>query len=277
METTTEIEPFMKTGFKLLRRTKDPTSIRQMLKHLDDAIHEQYGVRRPANAAKKFAEPTTSLVSRDSGNDQTELIIDDDSSSSSSSSGPTSSKNIIDLCSSPPPTITLEQSKSDPVINLDSDSDMETDTIESYSCCACKGSNVNSGNSLVECLECHSMYHQNCHFPPITDINLNDPRIVWYCSNCRQKDTQKVSTKESRSSGKESKKSSSKNTGSKAEKSSSSKSSQSAKASPSKSKSSSANSSPKHYPPTSSTMMSAMEKRVQMMKKKAAKKTEKKK
>lgn len=148
------------------------------------------------------------------------MIIDDESSSSSSSSGITmsSSKNIIDLCSSPPPTITLEQAKSDPVINLDSDSDMETDNIESYPCCACKyakdincfilkrssiqfslprfffyrESNVNAGNSLVECLECHSMYHQNCHSPPITDINLNDPRIVWYCRNCRQKDTQKV-------------------------------------------------------------------------------------
>lgn len=68
------------------------------------------------------------------------MIIDDESSSSSSSSGPimTTSKNIVDLCSSPPPTITLEQAKSDPVINLDSDSDMETDNLESYICCACK-------------------------------------------------------------------------------------------------------------------------------------------
>lgn len=88
------------------------------------------------------------------------------------------------------------------------------------------------GNSLVECLECHSMYHQNCHNPPIIDINLNDPRIVWYCINCRQKDSQKTVSilshifynslflyvlifllfiKDSRSSGKEGKKSSSKN------------------------------------------------------------------
>jgi len=51
-----------------------------------------------------------------------------------------------------------------------------------------------------------------------------------------------------------------------------------AKASPSKSKSSSANSSPKHpYLATSNSAMSAAEKRVQMMKKKANKKTDKKK
>lgn len=72
------------------------------------------------------------------------MIIDDDSSSSSSSSSPviTMSKSIVDLCSPPPPTITMEQAKLDPVINIDSDSDMETDDIEnleSYSsCCACK-------------------------------------------------------------------------------------------------------------------------------------------
>lgn len=58
--------------------------------------------------------------------------------------------------------------------------------------CFHRDSFVNIGNSLVECLDCHSMYHQNCHTPPITDINLNDPRIVWYCSNCRQRDSQKV-------------------------------------------------------------------------------------
>lgn len=72
------------------------------------------------------------------------MVIDDESSSSSSSSSQviTMSKSIVDLCSSPPPTITLEQAKLDPVINIDSDSEMETDdieTLESYSsCCACK-------------------------------------------------------------------------------------------------------------------------------------------
>lgn len=73
METTTELEPFMKTGFKLLRRTKDSASIKQMLKHFDDAIQEQYGGnRRPTNAAKKLPVPTA-LMSKDLGIDQTEV------------------------------------------------------------------------------------------------------------------------------------------------------------------------------------------------------------
>lgn len=73
METTTELEPFMKTGFKMLRRTKDPASIKQMLKHFEDAIHEQYGGnRRPTNAAKKLVVPSA-LMSKDQGIDQTEV------------------------------------------------------------------------------------------------------------------------------------------------------------------------------------------------------------
>jgi len=284
MECTGELEPFMKTGLKLLRRTKDSNSLKQMWKHFDDAIQEQYGGgRRPTNAAKKLAVPTA-LLSKDLGIEQVDTIADDDSSNSSCSSTitlivPTPTKSIVEVCSSPPPTITLEQAKSDPVINIDSDSDMEiaeTDLVPSnsfYSCHACKTSRVELGNSLVECLECHYMYHQNCHTPPIKNLNLDDPRIAWYCAECREKDSQKTDSRTS--SAKESKRSSSKSSsGTKGEKSSSSKS-QSSKAS-SKSKSSSANSSPKHYPPTSSTI-SAMEKRVQMMKKKAAKKTEKKK
>ncbi|XP_050532493.1 integrator complex subunit 12 isoform X2 [Daktulosphaira vitifoliae] len=274
MEVAAEFEPFMKNGFKLLRRTKDANSIKQMWKYFDEAIEEQYGSnRRPTNAAKRIPVPTA-LMTKDLGNEQFDVGAEDESSSSSSSSSPapSTSKNIVEVCSSPPPTITLEQAKADPVINIDSDSDMETD-LEAYSCFVCKESFVHMGNSLVECLDCHSMYHQNCHSPPITDINLNDPRIVWYCSNCRQRDSQKADT---RTSGKDgNKKSSSKSTSAKIEKSST-KSSQHAKASPSKSKSSSDNSSPKHFPPTSSTI-SAMEKRVQMMKKKAAKKSEKKK
>ncbi|XP_050429120.1 integrator complex subunit 12 [Adelges cooleyi] len=275
MEVTTELEPFIKNGLKLLRRTKDVSVIKLMWKNFEEAIAEQYGPnRRPTNVAKKLSVPTA-LMTKELGIDQSDVVAEDESSSSSSSSSPalSTNKTIVEVCSSPPPTITLEQAKSDPVINIDSDSDMDTD-LEAYSCCACKESFVHMGNSLVECLDCHSMYHQNCHNPPITDINLNDPRIVWYCGNCRQRDSQKTET---RTSGKESKKSSSKNTiGVKTEKSSS-RMLQSTKASPSKSKSSSANSSPKHYPPTTSTMMSAMEKRVQLMKKKAAKKSEKKK
>lgn len=40
---------------------------------------------------------------------------------------------------------------------------------------------VASGNQLVECQECHNLYHQDCHKPQVTD-KVNDPRLVWYCA-----------------------------------------------------------------------------------------------
>lgn len=43
---------------------------------------------------------------------------------------------------------------------------------------------VISGNQLVECQECHNLYHQDCHKPQVTDKEVNDPRLVWYCARC---------------------------------------------------------------------------------------------
>lgn len=43
---------------------------------------------------------------------------------------------------------------------------------------------VTSGNQLVECQECHNLYHQDCHKPQVTDKEVNDPRLVWYCARC---------------------------------------------------------------------------------------------
>lgn len=40
------------------------------------------------------------------------------------------------------------------------------------------------GNKLIECAECHSSYHQECHTPPISDQDAADPRLIWYCVQC---------------------------------------------------------------------------------------------
>lgn len=48
----------------------------------------------------------------------------------------------------------------------------------------CRQMTVTSGNQLVECQECHNLYHQDCHKPQVTDKEVNDPRLVWYCARC---------------------------------------------------------------------------------------------
>ena len=50
----------------------------------------------------------------------------------------------------------------------------------------CRLSSFSTSNKLVECVDCHKHYHQQCHFPPVTDMDLSDPRFVWYCSACEQ-------------------------------------------------------------------------------------------
>lgn len=75
MEVGIEIEQYMKNGFKLLRRTKDPNSVKQMLKHFEDAIQEQFGGnRRPTNAAKRLPVPTA-LLSKELGIEQIDVRI----------------------------------------------------------------------------------------------------------------------------------------------------------------------------------------------------------
>ncbi|XP_076181171.1 integrator complex subunit 12 [Ptiloglossa arizonensis] len=45
---------------------------------------------------------------------------------------------------------------------------------------------------LLECQDCQEVYHPLCHQPPVVDIDVYDPRIVWRCSKCN--DTTSVNT-----------------------------------------------------------------------------------
>lgn len=53
---------------------------------------------------------------------------------------------------------------------------------------------VTMGNQLVECQECHNLYHQDCHKPQVTDKEVNDPRLVWYCARCTRQMKRMVRT-----------------------------------------------------------------------------------
>ncbi|CAA3033306.1 integrator complex subunit 12, partial [Olea europaea subsp. europaea] len=52
------------------------------------------------------------------------------------------------------------------------------------SCAVCKQVDQKGGNEIVECQECHTLYHQECHDPRLENVNVRDPRFVWYCSTC---------------------------------------------------------------------------------------------
>ncbi|CAL1284285.1 unnamed protein product [Larinioides sclopetarius] len=99
--------------------------------------------------------------------------------------------------SSPPDLPTLDQY----VIKKDEESDSSEENADAddfamemgLACVICKSLDVTQGNQLIECQECHSLYHQECHKPPATD-DYNDPRRVWYCAKC-VKNMKKMATK----------------------------------------------------------------------------------
>ncbi|XP_017876949.1 integrator complex subunit 12-like [Ceratina calcarata] len=47
---------------------------------------------------------------------------------------------------------------------------------------------------LLECQECQEVYHPLCHHPPVVDIDVYDPRIVWRCKKCT--DTSPINSSE---------------------------------------------------------------------------------
>lgn len=47
---------------------------------------------------------------------------------------------------------------------------------------------------MVECSDCHSLYHQECHQPAISESDANDQENSWYCSSCKSKNISKASS-----------------------------------------------------------------------------------
>ncbi|XP_045512862.1 integrator complex subunit 12 [Pieris brassicae] len=52
---------------------------------------------------------------------------------------------------------------------------------EDLTCVVCRQIAVQAGNRLVECDACHALYHQDCHKPVISD---NDMSSGWHCASC---------------------------------------------------------------------------------------------
>ncbi|KAK9746978.1 PHD-finger [Popillia japonica] len=185
-----------------------------------------------------------------------------------------------------------------------SDNELELDLLkEDLMCVICNGMDVGARNRLLECSDCHSLYHQECHRPPVSQQDADN---TWVCQNCQ--DTKKMRTSSpsslrsspvqaSKSSKSSSHRSSGGNSSSSYKSSSSSKSISSKTSSSSLSKSSSGKPviSASTTPPSSSTTqisssgsssrnivtpninIISADKRIQSMKKKAAKLQEKRK
>ncbi|XP_015436014.1 PREDICTED: integrator complex subunit 12-like isoform X2 [Dufourea novaeangliae] len=114
-----------------------------------------------------------------------EPVLSDHSSSSSSkksrSSGSSSKHSSKSSKNSSP--VNLPTRDTPPIIQTDDTLALEI-LEDDLTCVICKGMDVGARNRLVECLECHSLYHQECHIPHILDSQIDVPELTWYCSNC---------------------------------------------------------------------------------------------
>ncbi|XP_044256283.1 integrator complex subunit 12 [Tribolium madens] len=73
---------------------------------------------------------------------------------------------------------TLEESN-----GSSSDKELELDLLkEDLMCIVCNGMDVGARNRLLECSDCHMLYHQECHKPIVTNQDSFDS---WVCQNCK--------------------------------------------------------------------------------------------
>ncbi|ENN76420.1 integrator complex subunit 12 isoform X2 [Dendroctonus ponderosae] len=76
----------------------------------------------------------------------------------------------------------------------DSDKDLELDLFkDDLSCVVCNKMDVGVRNRLLECSDCHALYHQECHKPPVSE---EDVVSSWVCSNCKSISAKKAKTVE---------------------------------------------------------------------------------
>lgn len=66
--------------------------------------------------------------------------------------------------------------------------------LEDLMCVVCKLMDVSARNRLVECSDCHSLFHQQCHRPQISETDANDQENAWYCTTCKGKAISKSSS-----------------------------------------------------------------------------------
>lgn len=165
-----DLDPQFTQGLRLLHST-NKDSADQLRTLLDDAIKQKHGpIKMLCNVLhKKYMVEEPVLSDHSSGSSKK-------SRSSSSKHSNKSSKN-----SSP---VNLPSRDTPPDI-LQADDTLALEILEAdLMCVICKGMDVGARNRLVECAECHSLYHQECHLPHILDSQIDVPRGLWYCSNC---------------------------------------------------------------------------------------------
>lgn len=219
---TLELDPLFTKALRLLHsKSKDSSDQLRML--LDDVLAQKLSVPTISPASKdsrnifgpvkqedngsrlSFSRKSSPNYASDNGNSNNKTLMQDDIKKEEKRKTEKIKQEIVEfsfenkrpkiespqrsLTSTPsPPPMKLEFIPSkidDDSENSEGNADADNIALEmGLFCIVCKLIEQTPGNSLVECQECHSLYHQECHRPPVSDHDINDPRHVWYCTRC---------------------------------------------------------------------------------------------
>ncbi|KAH8250348.1 hypothetical protein KR026_011338 [Drosophila bipectinata] len=171
-----EVDPVLKKAIKLLH-SSNPTSASELRLLLDEAFKARYG-------------PEKNLT-----NNMSQRMKDDEAvfpGRAATPPQPINTDEIINLTNSP------DKEPSDSVDTIaDSDDGLsaagivntgDTGDFGDLNCCVCGEMVFTATNRLIECSKCGTMYHQECHKPPITkEEAADDQEQTWQCDNCCNK------------------------------------------------------------------------------------------
>lgn len=195
-----DLDPMFRRGLRLLH-SRNRDSVEQLKAIVDEAVRQRQGktippmskdpfsLRResPIPRSKPGSPIPVSFSKREEFKKDMERKIRDDEMLMPKRPRLDSPSAFKSHTPSPTPSLKSESSsrsrKSD---ESDSDTDVAglAEIMDEINCTVCKSFDVFPRNRLVECQECHALYHQECHKPPVTDQDVNDPRLVWYCAKC---------------------------------------------------------------------------------------------
>lgn len=200
--TQLELDPQFTQGLRLLHST-NKDSAEQLRALLDEAIKLKYGPSKMLLNVLHKKVVDNNLLSLSNVHVcacligwslkvlfilqymMEEPVLSDHSSSSSSKKSKSSSSSKHSSKSSKNSSPVNLPARDTPPDILQTDETLALEILEDdLTCVICKGMDVGARNRLVECTECHSLYHQECHSPHILDSQIDVPRQVWYCSNC---------------------------------------------------------------------------------------------
>lgn len=157
-----ELDPILKNGLKLLH-SNDNTSAEKLRLAIDEIIAQKYGP----------SKLLSSILSKKYLNEEANAV----------------GSNLVAV--KRPKLVEKKREIEEPVELVE---DEHLKELEDLFCKNCKRMDVSARNRLVECSDCHSLYHQECHQPPISESDANDQENSWYCFTCKEKTISKVSS-----------------------------------------------------------------------------------